>query len=113
MNNLIFTQELKDQWIAALKSGDYIQGKNYLKHPDSEGVIRHCCLGVLAEIHPDMTIDIESDDVIMNERNCSYSPFGGLFEPVKVSWDELAKLNDISNDYGAVIELIEKIPVNV
>lgn len=41
----MLTQELKDQWCAALRSGRYIQGFGYLI---AEG--RYCCLGVLAEL---------------------------------------------------------------
>lgn len=39
-------KELKDKWIAALRSGEYRQGKSKLK-TDSGG---YCCLGVLADI---------------------------------------------------------------
>ena len=38
-------KELKDKWVAALRSGDYRQGKGFLY---SEGC--HCCLGVLCEV---------------------------------------------------------------
>ena len=34
-----------DKWIAALRSGNYKQGKGYLKKGDC-----HCCLGVLCEV---------------------------------------------------------------
>lgn len=42
-------KEVKDEWVAALKSGDYKQATGRL----SVGVgsdTRHCCLGVLCEI---------------------------------------------------------------
>jgi len=37
--------EIKTKWVAALRSGKYIQTKNYLKFNDG-----YCCLGVLCEI---------------------------------------------------------------
>lgn len=37
--------EIKARWLAALRSGDYKQGRNYLR---SRGT--HCCLGVLCEL---------------------------------------------------------------
>lgn len=44
----------KDEWVAALRSGDYLQGKGFLRtvQMDSDGreIVRHCCLGVYAEI---------------------------------------------------------------
>ena len=39
-------EELRVLWIAALRSGDYRQGKGCLKTPDGA----YCCLGVLCEI---------------------------------------------------------------
>ena len=38
-------QEIKTKWVAALRSGDYKQGTDYLKKDDC-----YCCLGVLCEI---------------------------------------------------------------
>ena len=39
-------KEIKEQWIKALRSGNYQQCKNYLNREDKE----FCCLGVLCEI---------------------------------------------------------------
>jgi hypothetical protein len=48
--------EIKERWIAALRSGRYNQTKHRLK--DNHG---HCCLGVLCEVYrehkPEFTID--------------------------------------------------------
>jgi hypothetical protein len=38
--------EVKEKWVAALRSGDYAQTQNHLR--DSKGF---CCLGVLCELH--------------------------------------------------------------
>ena len=43
-------QELKDKWLAALRSGEYTQGKGWLKYQDNDGIVKWCCLGVLADI---------------------------------------------------------------
>lgn len=40
------TKEQKDKWVAALRSGEYKQGKGYL-HENSSNT--YCCLGVLCE----------------------------------------------------------------
>jgi hypothetical protein len=37
---------VKNQWIAALKSGEYKQAKGHLRYRDS-----FCCLGVLCNLH--------------------------------------------------------------
>lgn len=41
-------QQLKMEWVEALRSGKYKQGKSYLKSCDGTA---HCCLGVLAELY--------------------------------------------------------------
>lgn len=40
--------EDKAQWVCALRSGDFKQGKTLLYSPASQ---RYCCLGVLADLH--------------------------------------------------------------
>ncbi len=39
--------EIKKEWVKALKSGKYKQGRRELKTKESE----YCCLGVLCELH--------------------------------------------------------------
>ncbi len=38
-------QEIKQEWLRRLKSGEYKQGEDYLHKGD-----KHCCLGVLADM---------------------------------------------------------------
>lgn len=46
-----FTREVKEKWLAALKSGDYYPATARLVHYSMGGVIKgHCCLGVLAAV---------------------------------------------------------------
>jgi hypothetical protein len=42
--------QLKSKWVAALRSGNYQQGKTVLYHPKHE---TYCCLGVLCVVHGD------------------------------------------------------------
>lgn len=46
--------EIKEQWVAALRSGEYQQGKSYLTRfeYDGDGTTRRldCCLGVLCDL---------------------------------------------------------------
>lgn len=39
-------QEIKAKWVAALRSGEYKQGKTYLQNRDNT----FCCLGVLCDL---------------------------------------------------------------
>lgn len=43
-------QEIKKKWVEALRSGNYPQGRGYLKCED-----RYCCLGVLCQIYAEET----------------------------------------------------------
>lgn len=42
--------EVKTKWVAALRSGDYRQGRGKLRDLECE-TPRHCCLGVLSDIY--------------------------------------------------------------
>jgi hypothetical protein len=44
-------QNIMKQWVKALRSGKYKQGKGTLKQYDSKGNAQHCCLGVLCELY--------------------------------------------------------------
>ena len=51
--------EIKAKWVAALRSGQYQQGKGYLKRWDADALTpSHCCLGVLCEIAKAEGVDI-------------------------------------------------------
>lgn len=46
-------QDIKQKWVAALRSGEYKQGVGMLKLRDGDDLL-YCCLGVLCDItHPD------------------------------------------------------------
>ena len=44
-------KKLYNKWINALNSGEYIPGRKFLR-VNEKGKYKHCCLGVLAELHP-------------------------------------------------------------
>ena len=41
---------LKQEWITALKSGEYNQGRGYLCDMNTDGSKEFCCLGVLGDL---------------------------------------------------------------
>lgn len=51
------TQEFKDQWLEALRSGKYEQGKGALRTVHNHSKDGFCCLGVLCDLIPDGTWD--------------------------------------------------------
>lgn len=42
--------EIKAQWVAALRSGEYQQGKRYLRRQWNNEEPQYCCLGVLCDL---------------------------------------------------------------
>lgn len=82
--------EIKQRWIAALKSGEYVQGFNHLKNNDGS----FCCLGVLCELaRQDGVVAInESGDVPHyfdpeNEQDNSTTALPGIV----MKWADLAR----------------------
>jgi hypothetical protein len=44
-------KNIMQQWVAALRSKKYKQGRRLLKYKHKDGTTRHCCLGVLCELY--------------------------------------------------------------
>ncbi len=97
---LQFTKEIKEMWVEALKSGKYEHGTGQLVKDN-----KFCCLGVLAEIHPDLEINSSG-------RNCvgdtGYQCFVDMLNYENVS--VLYNTNDNHDSFDAVIPIIENIP---
>lgn len=67
-------KEWADKWVAALRSGQYKQGKHKLlslTREDGEAVPSFCCLGVLCDLvkdEPEIKASWGSDAFIINNR---------------------------------------------
>jgi hypothetical protein len=97
-------QDLKTRWLAALRSGEYRQGRGRLRDGDGD-VYAYCCLGVLADL-----IDSEGWDGCDNswKGRMSYLPeslAAGLIQP---ETEALAVLNDSGASFAAIADVIEK-----
>lgn len=81
--------DIKQRWMAALRSGEYVQGRGKLAPVLSDGTQTHCCLGVLCEL-------AVKDGIITSNKSPSgesiyygrHSAFGVLPDEV-VDWAEL------------------------
>ena len=87
---------IKAEWVKALTSGEYQQGETHLK---AHG--RHCCLGVLCELHAKAT-----GDEWTKVKHGVYAYEGASSYPtLKVlNWAGLAE--------GGSFELIESLRIN-
>jgi hypothetical protein len=102
-----FTQKVKNDWLNALKSGDFIQGQCSLKYIDKNDETRHCCIGVLGEIHP----SLKTNPNDQNENPYYFLEYNLGDSEVEEIW----KTNDNTfshskPDYSNVIPLIELLP---
>jgi hypothetical protein len=91
-------QEVKEKWVAALRSGDYEQGKSHLRENG-----KYCCLGVLCNtVNPD---GWKGDFfVYKGEEDRNYLP-SNFLEEVGLEFVAERKLA-YSNDQGATFDEI-------
>ncbi len=87
---------VKKKWVKALRSGDYDQGKHFLRHGG-----RYCCLGVLC--------DVQSKKALSGLKSLGTSQLpprwaAGL---TKEQMSELAKLNDTGKSFDKIADHIE------
>ncbi len=111
-------KELAMKWVAALRSGKYVQGKSYLK---SDG--KHCCLGVLCEIEGLPQIDgLVITAFSAPDGKSEYEVYPGKSLTTKsgafkrfiklkgrsAAFYELTAMNDAGVSFKTIAKLIEK-----
>lgn len=110
-------QEIKNKWVAALRSGDYRQGKNALRKGEY-----HCCLGVLCEIavaegvvqqgidhHGDSLYGPDEEYSFLPREVIKWSGFEVRNPYVEYEGDthSLAGLNDKGKTFSEIADIIE------
>lgn len=102
---------IKKQWLDALRSGKYMQGKGRLR-AKLNGVDRFCCLGVLCDLlEPDRWSDngLVTGTYIHHDLNEGY-PGPGVQIRAAVTADEcqiLAAMNDHGKSFEEIAQTIE------
>lgn len=117
--------EIKARWVAALRSGEYRQGRGALCTPSVDGDL-YCCLGILASLHPDIVRKKDGDIFSLNLPGESVSRTnGGLHLPsvgvdawagtdgnyaVKHEgvWTTLYSMNDRGVPFDVIADVIEE-----
>jgi len=99
----------KAKWLAALRSGDYIKGNNYLQRT-LDNKTTYCCLGVACKIqHP--KLDIESHYFIEDEiaKNAKKVPKLLKGDRENSLIQKLAAMNDLEkHSFKQIANWIEK-----
>ena len=113
-------QSIARKWAAALDSGEYKQGQDYLRHGN-----KFCCLAVLcnlhAQAHPEIAAEEKSKGTYLGESHFlpeevqDWSGMGssdGLIPKVVVkgeSYGELTALNDVAKlTFPEIAKIIRK-----
>lgn len=111
--------EIKEKWLTALRSGDYVQGKGCLCRVEEDGSKTYCCLGVLTDLYIQEMglgwgrgvsyLHFDGEAVlppsVMNWSSVSDS---GLFYSEEGEKGELTTVNDASDNFDKVIQIIEE-----
>ena len=117
---------LKQEWLAALRSGEYAQGKHALAMTKPGGAVTYCCLGVLCDLlvkRGEGTWErSEADprqlfftDTITNDGSPHYVP-AGTGDRINLAYTktrDLAYLNDRNHSFNEIAQHIEaRIPAD-
>lgn len=118
-------QEIKDKWVAALRSGKYMQGVGALRRLGEKGVY-YCCLGVLCDLAVKAGVIAEAR---LDPEDISDKYTYGLFDKDNLPWQvanwadldsfnpevctdregaSLAEFNDCGFTFNQIADLIEE-----
>lgn len=93
------------EWLDALESGKYKQGKSKLKYTDGEGKCNFCCLGVGCEL-----LNIENkcglDGTFVFEEDYVFLPPGKLTNALKLNDSTGALINNSNDTYSFSLSYI-------
>lgn len=109
--------DVKEKWLAALRSGRYTQGREYLKTADALGRVSHCCLGVLSEVMGVPSKPRYAEDRTLNFQYPGYTPASGYPDPdwaydacdlLNDDMYALAEMNDRGDSFEEIADWIEE-----
>lgn len=102
---------LQTQWVEALESGEYQQGKGFLGTPGDPN--RYCCLGVLCTIHSDNIEISQLKEYITFDGQKIFLPpvlsdklaFWGADGAMNYTEDMPDKIIDLLDEYGFLSDI--------
>lgn len=89
-------KSIMKKWVAALRSGDYVQGRGALRNDFNE----FCCLGVLCNLHT----QVNPEAVKMNTNPEAYFDETGILPEVVQHWAGMKnKVGQIKSEQALTI----------
>ncbi len=95
------TAEQKQQWVAALRSGEWQQGMGTL-HNEFDGKTTHCCLGVA-----DVLFGLKSRSTTYLASTAGISPSSAMFLNM-MDQSTLVSANDSGKTFAEIADIIER-----
>jgi hypothetical protein len=91
-------ENVKQEWVTALRSGEYEQCNGILRYTELNGRQSFCCLGVLTDLARKDGLSVEADDgtFIHNDE-------GGWLHPKVMDWAGLAEPDPVLRESSLVI----------
>ena len=110
-NRPLLDADTKEQWLLALRSGEYKQGNNWLCKDN-----KYCCLGVLCELKNELVTQGSMKynfihTACIAQQSSMYNVLGmaGDFKGFRIDKKEcLAALNDNGYTFNEIADIIEQ-----
>lgn len=97
-------RELRDRWVAALRSGKYTQGRRKLRNTQNN---TFCCLGVLCDLED---VHFDGDSYLFDDGYASSENLRGPLREDIGGLDienELTQRNDHGDSFAIIAQFIE------
>lgn len=91
--------KIKKQWIKALRSGDYKQGKEQLRNGENQ----FCCLGVLCNLHAKANSEFAKQQILPSQ----YDGETGVLPLSVMKWAQIDFANPVVRYKGHEVSLAE------
>lgn len=91
--------KIKKQWIKALRSGDYKQGKEQLRNDENQ----FCCLGVLCNLHAKANPQFAKEQILPSQ----YDGETGVLPLSVIKWAQVDFPNPVVRYKGHEVSLAE------
>ena len=111
-NRPLLDVDIKQEWLTALRSGEYQQGKYSLKQDN-----KYCCLGVILELQNELTLSYDNmfcnfhHSSCISDKSAMYNVLSGFgdFKGFRIDKKEcLANLNDSEYTFNEIADIIEQ-----
>lgn len=112
-------KDIQEQWVTALLSGEFQQGQERLRTSETVTGVRHCCLGVLCELHARAGLGHWTGNTYVvnasGDTTISYPPmavvaWAGMsgYNPAAEDCEPLAEMNDNGKTFEEIAQHIRE-----